>query len=61
MTNKQQALQELMAWCDKFNTEIASNEHGIVIQIGDETLLHTGHIVMQSDIQTELNRMKNDD
>lgn len=61
MTNKQQALEELAAWCEKFDIEIASNEYGIVIQTGDQTLLHTGHIVMDGDIQTELNRMKDDE
>ena len=61
MTNKQQALEELMAWCEKFDIEIASNEYGIVIQTGDQTLFHAGRIVMHSDIQTELNRMKEDE
>ena len=60
MTSKQQALEELKAWCEKFNIEIASTSGDIVIQIGDQTLLHTGCIVMDSDIQTELNRMKDD-
>lgn len=58
MTDKQQALEELAAVMDKWDIEIASNEHGIVITTGDQTLLHTGHIVMDSDIKNELNRMK---
>ena len=61
MANKQQAIEELMAVMVKHDIEISSNEHGIVITTGDQTLLHTGHIVMDSDMQTELNRMKDDE
>lgn len=62
MTNKQQALEELMAVMVKWDIHfIAYNYAYLETHIGNDTVLNTFQLTDTETIQTELNRMKKDD
>jgi hypothetical protein len=63
MINKQQALEELKAWCEKFGASISAGEHNSSVYIEDKSsYIMVGKECIDADtIQTELNRMKDDE
>lgn len=61
MTNKQQALEELKAWCEKWGADIHPLKNGLFINADDFLFVQKGVSMINADtIQTELNRMKDD-
>lgn len=62
MTNKQQALEELMAWCHKYDADIHPLKNGLFINADDFLFVQKGVSMINSNtILEELNRMKNDE
>jgi hypothetical protein len=60
--NKQQALQELMEWCEKYDTDIHPLKNGLFINADDFLFVPKGVSIINADtLQAELNRMKQDD
>lgn len=55
---KQQALEELKEWCEKFDIDMWDDGDGIGVYIGQDCHLLSIKTITADNIQTELNRMR---
>ena len=61
MTNKQQALEELMAWCDRYDIELWDDGGFIGLYFGEEYYPLQCGVITSKALRTELNRVKDDE
>jgi len=58
MTNKKQALEELMAWCDRYDIELWDDGVSLGLYFGEEYFRLDCRVITSKALQKELDWMK---